>query len=82
MERVKNAHSEYEVRLNNLKRESLNLERKSHGLKIDVIKLGKQVDHFRNVLLSRGLSADIDQTETSQVPQPVSVAYLPFSKLC
>uniref|UniRef100_A0A0P4W2Q0 Phosphatidylinositol 3-kinase regulatory subunit alpha n=1 Tax=Scylla olivacea TaxID=85551 RepID=A0A0P4W2Q0_SCYOL len=70
VERVKKAHSEYEILLSSLKRESLNLERKSHGLKMEVLKLAKQVDHFKNVLLSRGLSADLDQTEPSQVPQP------------
>ncbi|KAK8389634.1 hypothetical protein O3P69_008965 [Scylla paramamosain] len=70
VERVRKAHSEYEILLSSLKRESLNLERKSHGLKMEVLKLAKQVDHFKNVLLSRGLSADLDQTEPSQVPQP------------
>lgn len=70
VERVKKAHNEHEVLLTSLKRESLNLERKSHGLKMEVLKLAKQVDHFKNVLLSRGLSADLDQTEASQVPQP------------
>ena len=77
LERVREAHNQYDLNLTKLKRESLSLERKSNALKMEVLKLAKQMDHYKNVLLSRGLSADIEQSEASQVPQPVSVLSLP-----
>lgn len=73
LERIKEEHSKYDHRLGNLKRESLSLERKSNALKMEVLKLAKQMDQYKNVLLSRGYSADVDQPEASQVPQPVSI---------
>lgn len=78
LDRVKEEHSKCELILGNLKRESLNLERKSNALKMELLKLAKQTDQYKNILLSRGLSADIDQSEPSQVPQPVSVLLVYF----
>lgn len=73
LERVKEEYSKYDHHLGNLKAASQNLERKSNNLKMDVLKLAKQIDQYKNVLLSRGLSADINQSEASQVHQPVSI---------
>lgn len=70
LERVREAHSQHDQYLSGLKREGKNLDRKSTALMMEVLKLAKQIDHYKNVLLSRGLSADIDQSETSHVPQP------------
>lgn len=81
LEKVKEEHSKCELIHGNLKRESLNLDRKSNALKMDLLKLAKQTDQYKNTLLSRGLSADIDQSEPSQVPQPVSVSLVYYGVL-
>lgn len=76
LERIREEHSKSDLLLGNLKRERLNLERKSNAWKMEALKLAKQIDQYKNVLLSRGLSADIDQSEASQVHQPVSVFFI------
>ncbi|XP_050705472.1 phosphatidylinositol 3-kinase regulatory subunit alpha-like isoform X2 [Eriocheir sinensis] len=70
LDRVREEHSKCENQLANLKRERVNLERKSNSLKMEVLQLTKQMDQYKNILLSRGLSADIEQSEASQAPQP------------
>lgn len=78
LDRVREEHNRCENQLEILKRESVILERKSNSLKLEVLQLAKQMDQYKNVLLSRGLSAEIEQSEASQAPQPVSI----FSDYC
>lgn len=56
----------------------MNMERKTNALKLDVRKLGKQMDQYKSLLLSRGLSAEmmdqwLEQTDPLQTPQLVSL---------
>nr|XP_045581851.1 phosphatidylinositol 3-kinase regulatory subunit alpha-like isoform X2 [Procambarus clarkii] len=75
LEMVREAHSQQENHFSALKRESLSVERQATSFKLEVMKLAKQMDHLKNLLLSRGLSADmmdqwLDQTDPSQTTQP------------
>ncbi|XP_053627871.1 phosphatidylinositol 3-kinase regulatory subunit alpha isoform X2 [Cherax quadricarinatus] len=75
LDKVREAHSQQENHFSALKRESLSVERQATSFKLDVMKLAKQMDHLKNLLLSRGLSADmmdqwLDQSDPSQTPQP------------
>ncbi|KAG0729017.1 Phosphatidylinositol 3-kinase regulatory subunit alpha [Chionoecetes opilio] len=70
LERVRAAHNEHEISLSNSRGESSNLERKCNALKMEIHKIAKQMDYFKNLLLSRGLSADINPSEACQEPQP------------
>lgn len=76
LEKVREAHSQQDIHLKSLKREGVALERQFTSLKLEVVKLGKQMDHQKNLLLSRGLSADmmdqwLEQSDTSQTALPV-----------
>lgn len=80
LDKVREAHSQQENHFSALKRESLSVERQATSFKLDVMKLAKQMDHLKNLLLSRGLSADmmdqwLDQSDPSQTPQPVCILY-------
>lgn len=84
LEHVKNLSIDHEAHLSALKREGMNMERKTNALKLDVRKLGKQMDQYKSLLLSRGLSAEmmdqwLEQTDPLQTPQLVSLhIYLQF----
>lgn len=74
LEKVKEIHREQEIHLDARKRDGVNVERKSNALKLEVRKLGKQMDQYKNLLLSRGLTAEmmdqwLEQTDPLQTPQ-------------
>ncbi|KAK4305263.1 hypothetical protein Pmani_022823 [Petrolisthes manimaculis] len=74
LEHVQKLRIEYEGHLSALKREGINMERKTNAFKLEVRKLGKQMDQSKSLLLSRGLSAEmmdqwLEQTDPLQTPQ-------------
>lgn len=78
LEQVKDARNQHDISLAAIKRDCQAVERQCTGLKLDVMKLGKQMDKLKNLLLSRGLSADmmdqwLEQADPSQPHQPVSI---------
>lgn len=81
LERVKDAQNQHDISLSAVKRECQAVERQCTSLKLEVMKLGKQMDKLKNLLLSRGLSADmmdqwLEQADPSQPHQPVSTCPL------
>ncbi|XP_063609789.1 phosphatidylinositol 3-kinase regulatory subunit alpha-like isoform X2 [Penaeus indicus] len=75
LEQVKDARNQHDISLAAIKRDCQAVERQCTGLKLDVMKLGKQMDKLKNLLLSRGLSADmmdqwLEQADPSQPHQP------------
>ncbi|XP_042219270.1 phosphatidylinositol 3-kinase regulatory subunit alpha-like isoform X2 [Homarus americanus] len=72
LENVKEARDQQDNHFSTMKRECLSAERQSTGLKLEVLKLEKQMDHLKNLLLSRGLSAEMmDQwLDQSEIQQP------------
>ncbi|KAK7074491.1 Phosphatidylinositol 3-kinase regulatory subunit gamma, partial [Halocaridina rubra] len=75
LERVKDARTAHDITLSNTRRDCQAAERLCSNLKIEVVKLGKQMDHLKSLLLSRGLSTEmidqwLEQADPSQDPQP------------
>ncbi|XP_071543397.1 phosphatidylinositol 3-kinase regulatory subunit alpha isoform X6 [Panulirus ornatus] len=71
LDRVREAHSQQDIHHMSLKRGGGVLERQFTSLKLEVVKLAKQMEHLKNLLLSRGLSADmmdqwLEQSDPSQ----------------
>ncbi|XP_066986923.1 phosphatidylinositol 3-kinase regulatory subunit alpha isoform X1 [Macrobrachium rosenbergii] len=75
---VEDARNQQDIVLTTLRRDCQAVERQCTALKLEVIKLVKQMDHLKNVLLSRGVSAEFidqwleksDPTQVPQVPHP------------
>lgn len=69
---VKDARNQHDVSLSALKTDCQTVERQCTALKLDFMKLGKQMDHLKNLLLSRGISAEmIDKWLEKAEPSPV-----------
>ncbi|XP_064099652.1 phosphatidylinositol 3-kinase regulatory subunit alpha-like isoform X3 [Macrobrachium nipponense] len=75
---VEDARNQQDHIFTTLRRDCQAVERQCTALKLEVIKLVKQMDHLKNVLLSRGVSAEFidqwleksDPTQVPQVPHP------------
>lgn len=77
LDHVKDARNQHEITLSNTKRDCQTAERQCATLKLDVVKIGKQMDHLKSRLFSRGISAELidqwlEQADPSQVPHPSS----------
>ncbi|XP_068231102.1 phosphatidylinositol 3-kinase regulatory subunit alpha isoform X3 [Palaemon carinicauda] len=72
---VEDARSQQDIILVTLRRDCQAVERQCSALKPEVVKLVKQMDHLKNVLLSRGVSAEfidqwLEKSDPSQVLHP------------